>query len=305
MRALNGAGRFMGWETASYLSMPELFRFEPDSILLQRQVNPEQLKLMERYLRHSKAFKIYEIDDLITNIPVRSSRKKDFVAQKDLHKRFRKGIAMCDRFIVSTEYLAEAYKGYVDDIQVVPNYIERARWGALRPERLQRAKPRVGWAGGGSHDGDLAMIFEVVKATAKEVDWVFLGMCPKAIRAEAAEYHLGVDLDDYPAKLASLNLDLAVAPLEDVPFNHGKSHLRLLEYGVLGYPVICTDITPYRGDYPVTRVANRFKDWVDAIRSHVADRDALARRGDALREYINANWILEDNLDVWAKAWMP
>jgi hypothetical protein len=149
------------------------------------------------------------------------------------------------------------------------------------------------------------MIFEVVKATAKEVDWVFLGMCPKAIRAEAAEYHLGVDLDDYPAKLASLNLDLAVAPLEDVPFNHGKSHLRLLEYGVLGYPVICTDITPYRGDYPVTRVANRFKDWVDAIRSHVADRDALARRGDALREYINANWILEDNLDVWAKAWMP
>ena len=305
MRALNDAGRFMGCETASYLSVPELFRFEPDSILLQRQVDPKQLKLMERYLRHSKAFKIYEIDDLITNIPVRSNRKKDFVAQKDLHKRFRKGIAMCDRFIVSTEYLAEAYKGYVDDIQVVPNYIERARWGALRPERLQRAKPRVGWAGGGSHDGDLAMIFEVVKATAKEVDWVFLGMCPKEIRAEVAEYHLGVDLNDYPAKLASLNLDLAVAPLEDVPFNHGKSHLRLLEYGVLGYPVICTDITPYRGDYPVTRVANRFKDWVDAIRSHVADRDALARRGDALREYINANWILEDNLDVWAKAWMP
>jgi FkbM family methyltransferase len=305
MRALNDAGRLMGWETGNYLTPPELFRMEPDSILFQRQVDPHQLELMERYVRHSKAFRIYEIDDLITNIPIRSIRKKQFVEQKDLHKRFRKGIALCDRFIVSTEFLAEEYKGYVDDIVVVPNYIERRRWGELRPKRRNARKPRVGWAGSITHDGDLAIIIDMVKATAMEVDWVFFGMCPNEIRAYVAEYHEGVILEDYAPKLASLDLDLAVAPLEDVPFNHGKSHLRLLEYGVLGYPVICTDITPYRGDYPVTRVANKFKDWVDAIRSHVADRDELARRGDALRDYINANWILEDNLDVWVKAWLP
>jgi GT2 family glycosyltransferase len=305
MRALNDDGRIMGWETGNYLSPAELFRMEPDVILLQRQVDPSQLELMERYIRHSKAFRIYEIDDLITNIPIRSVRKQHFVEQKDLHKRFRKGISMCDRFIVSTEYLAEAYQGYIDDIRVVPNYIERGRWGGHEPARLRQARPRVGWAGSITHDGDLAVIFDVVKATAKEIDWVFLGMCPEEIRPYVAEYQTGVNLEDYPAKLASLDLDLAVAPLEDVPFNHGKSHLRLLEYGVLGYPVICTDITPYRGDYPVTRVANRFKDWVEAIRSHVADRDELVRRGDALRDYIHANWMLEDNLDVWSRAWLP
>ena len=278
---------------------------EPDTILLQRQVDPSQLELMERYIRHSKAFRVYEIDDLITNIPIRSIRKQHFVEQKDLHKRFRKGISMCDRFIVSTDFLADAYKGYINDIRVVPNYIERARWGGLEPARLRLAKPRVGWAGSITHDGDLAVIVDVVKATSKEVDWVFLGMCPEEIRPYVAEFQHGVNLEEYPAKLASLDLDLAVAPLEDVPFNHGKSHLRLLEYGVLGYPVICTDITPYRGDYPVTRVANRFKDWVEAIRSHVADRDELARRGDVLRDYINANWILEDHIDAWAEAWLP
>ncbi len=305
MRALNDDGRIMGWETGNYLSPAELFRMEPEVILLQRQVDPSQLDLMERYIRHSKAFRIYEIDDLITNIPVRSIRKQHFVEQKDLHKRFRKGISMCDRFIVSTDFLAEAYKGYIDDIRVVPNYIERGRWGGHVPARLRQARPRVGWAGSITHDGDLAVIFDVVKATAKEVDWVFLGMCPEEIRPFVAEYQTGVNLEAYPAKLAGLDLDLAVAPLEDVPFNHGKSHLRLLEYGVLGYPVICTDITPYRGDYPVTRVANRFKDWVEAIRSHVADRDELARRGDVLRDYIQSNWMLEDNLDVWSRAWLP
>jgi GT2 family glycosyltransferase len=305
MRALNDVGRIMGWETGNYLTPPELFRMEPDVILLQRQVDPHQIELTERYIRHSKAFRVYEIDDLITNIPIRSIRKKHFVEQKDLHKRFRKGISMCDRFIVSTDYLAEQYKGYINDIVVVQNYIERARWGELRPARRYGAKPRVGWAGGVTHDGDLAEIFDVVKVTAKEVDWVFMGMCPDEIRPFVAEFHKGVNLEDYPSMLASLDLDLAVAPLEDVPFNHGKSHLRLLEYGVLGYPVICTDITPYRGDYPVTRVPSRFKDWVDAIRSHVADRDELARRGDVLRDYINANWILEDHLDIWQRAWLP
>lgn len=309
MRALNDAGRIMGWETGNYLSVPELFRMEPDTILLQRQVDPHQLELVERYIRHSKAFRVYEIDDLITNIPIKSVRKKHFVEQKDLHKRFRKGISMCHRFVVSTDYLAEQYQGYIDDIVVVPNYIERGRWGGLIPARRHGARPRVGWAGSVTHDGDLAVIFDVVKATAKEVDWVFFGMCPDEIRPFVAEFHKGVDLGDYPAKLASLELDLAVAPLEDVPFNHGKSHLRLLEYGVLGYPVVCTDITPYRGkpggDYPVTRVPNRFKDWVEAIRSHVADRDELARRGDALRDYIHAHWMLEDHVDVWQKAWLP
>jgi hypothetical protein len=33
--------------------------------------------------------------------------------------------------------------------------------------------------------------------------------------------------------------------------------------------------------------------------------DELARRGDTLCDYINANWMLEDNLDTWLKAWLP
>jgi hypothetical protein len=167
------------------------------------------------------------------------------------------------------------------------------------------AKPRVGWAGSPTHAGDLALVLDVVKATAREVDWVFMGMCPEEIRPYVREFHPPVKLPDYPAKLASLNLDLAIAPLEDIPFNHGKSHLRLLEYGVLGYPVICSDLTPYRGDYPVTRVRNRYKDWIEAIRAHVADLDQTARQGDRLREHVRANWMLEDHLDVWLQAWLP
>jgi hypothetical protein len=138
-----------------------------------------------------------------------------------------------------------------------------------------------------------------------EVDWVFFGMCPDALKPFVAEFHPWVPLHQYAAKLASLDLDLAVAPLEPHPFNEAKSNLRLLEYGVLGYPVVCTDILPYQGDLPVARIRNRHRDWVRAIRDMVADRDACRGAGDALRQAVIRDWMLEDHLEEWKRAWLP
>jgi hypothetical protein len=304
MRALNRAGRVQGLETGTYLSPSELWRMQPDSIVLQRQVTEEQIGLIDRYAKVYPAPRIFEIDDLITNVPIKSPVRSQLVEQTDLYKRFRRAVRRCDRLVVSTDYLAETYRTLGPQVVVVPNHLEGARWLDLPQPKRREGKPRVGWAGASQHHGDLAVISELVKATADKVDWVFLGMCLEEVRPWVKEFHPGVPLDDYPAKLASLDLDLAVAPLEDVPFNHAKSHLRILEYGVLGYPVLCTDLTPYRGDYPVTRVPNRFKAWHDTLLELVADRDALRRAGEALRDHILERWILEDHLDRWLDAWL-
>ena len=109
-----------------------------------------------------------------------------------------------------------------------------------------------------------------------------------------------------PKKLANLDLDLALAPLESHIFNDCKSNLRLLEYGACGFPVVCSDALPYRCNLPVTRVKNRYKDWMDAIRMHTNDLDAAAAAGDALRDAIQSDWMLEGpHLSDWLQAWMP
>ncbi len=303
LRALTSAGLVQGWDTLVHLSIPELERLSPDTLIMQRQISWSQIEVMEEYSRHTQALRVYELDDLITNVQLNNQLRKN-VDVKGLNKRLRKALGLCDRFVVATDYLAEQYRGFNPDIRVVPNYLERAVWGDITSKRGQGRKPRVGWAGSVSHDGDLALIRDVVLATRDEIEWVFMGLCPQGVR-QHVEFMASVTVEAYPARLASLNLDLALAPLEDVPFNHAKSHLRLLEYGILGWPVICSDITPYRGDFPVTRVKNRYKDWIDAVRSHVADLDALAKQGDALRDHVERNWMLEDHLDVWARAWLP
>lgn len=303
MRALTEAGRIQGWADFHIFSAPEMERLDLDAIILQRQTTPDQIRAIARHKKFSRALRVYELDDLLIRLPLKSIHNAHI--PKDIAKKLRQAIALCDRFVVSTEPLKEAYRDYHPDIRVVPNFIERARWGGLEPLRNQSAKPRVGWAGGVGHSGDLEMIASVVKALADQVDWVFMGMCPDDMRPWIREFHPGVPVEQFPAKLASLNLDLAIAPLESNPFNEAKSHLRLLEYGVLGYPVVCSDVYPYRGNFPVTRVRNRHKEWVDAILALVADADLRARSGDRLREHVNQHWMLEDNLDRWLTAWLP
>ncbi|MNJ66386.1 hypothetical protein D3C77_624590 [compost metagenome] len=131
-------------------------------------------------------------------------------------------------------------------------------------------------------------------------------MCPDILRPYVKEFHSGVALARYPQKLSSLNLDLALAPLEINLFNDCKSNLRLLEYGACGFPVICTDTKAYRGYLPCTRItSNSSEEWLEAIRMHLADPSASYRQGDALREVVLRDYVLtEQNLQHWANAWL-
>mgnify|MGYP001074342225 FL=1 len=225
---------------------------------------------------------------------------------KDILKSLRKALSLADRFVVSTPALANAFDGNHHDIRVAENRLPVETWAHLTSLRGQGKKTRVGWAGGSSHTGDLEMIADVVRAFADRVEWVFFGMCPPKLRPYIHEYYSGVEIKKYPEKLASLNLDLALAPVEDNLFNRCKSNLRLLEYGACGYPVICSDVECYHYDLPVTRVKNRFKDWVEAIEMHLDDPEASRRSGEALRQAIHKDWMLTgEPLRHWMNMWLP
>ena len=302
--ALNRAGLADGVLSDRFLTVAELERFRPDSIVLQRQISDTQIEQIRRMKSFSAAFKVFELDDYLPNLPMKSTHKAQM--PRDIMRSLRRGLSYVDRFVVSTESLAEAYYGLHDDIRVVNNCLDPQWWRGLSSQRRCSSKPRVGWAGGVSHTGDLEMIADVVKALADEVEWVFFGMCPDKLRPFVHEFHPGIAIDKYPAALARMNLDLALAPVEQNLFNECKSNLRLLEYGACGFPVVCSDLVCYQGALPVTRVKNRFKDWVDAIRMHISDLDATAMMGDELRRQVQKEWMLEGaNIEAWRASWLP
>lgn len=290
--------------SSRHYSPPEMERVQPDTWILQRQVSDAQIELIRRHAPFTRAFKVAELDDYLPNLPMKNAHREHM--PKDILRALRRSVGLADRFVVSTEPLAEALAGLNPDTRVVHNRLPPAWWRGLQSSRRVGARPRVGWAGGSSHQGDLELIIDVVKELKGEVDWVFFGMCPEQIRPYLHEFHGPVSIERYPAMLARLNLDLALAPLEQNLFNECKSNLRLLEYGACGYPVVASDVRPYQGGLPVTLVKNRFKDWVDAIRAHTRDLDAAALAGDRLKAEVERDWMLEGvHVQHWLDAWMP
>ncbi len=294
-----------GGEGRKKIHMIEIARMQPDTIVFQAAIDNMQKDLAKDLDTNLPGiFKICSMDDLLTEVPEKSSvyksQKRHF---RDVRSRMREVLSYCDRLVVSTQPLADAYADMINDIKVVPNRLPRELWTHLKSHRGTSDKPRVGWVGAGQHYGDLEIIFDVIKQTAKEVDWVFMGMCPDEIKPFVKEFHDFVSIDIYPESMAKLNLDLAVAPLEIHNFNQAKSNLRLLEYGVMGWPVVCTDIYPYQtNNAPVTRVLNNTESWLEAIHSHLNDPDASTVAGKQLRKWVLQNYILEDHLDDWQES---
>jgi glycosyltransferase involved in cell wall biosynthesis len=303
-RELEIAGQVIGRVSYEMPSNVQLARLDPDVIVVQLRHSESTVRDIARLARFSNARRIYEIDDYVVDTPKKNTHARN--KPGDIEQHLRRGIGLCDRVVVTTQALADVLSDMHQDIRVVPNMLAPQQWAGLLGRRGTSSKPRVGWGGGTSHSGDLEVIAEVVRELAGEVEWVFFGMCPEALRPYVHEFHPLVGLQAYPAKLASLNLDLALAPLEFHIFNDCKSNLRLLEYGACGYPVICTDTEAYRGGLPCTRVrSNSTEEWVAAIRMHLRDPDASYRMGDELRAVVHRDFMLNaEHLHRWQWGWL-
>ncbi|MBV5325130.1 MAG: hypothetical protein J0626_07610, partial [Rhodospirillaceae bacterium] len=146
-------------------SPTELARLAPDTLIMHAPVDDVRfIGLLHSREINSEILRIYSLDDLITQIPVGSHVHKKLPSAL-ITERLRLGLAASDRLIVSTEPLAEAYRGMIEDIRLLPNTLEANIWGGLQSTRRRGKKLRVGWAGAQQHAGDLQFMLEVVKAT--------------------------------------------------------------------------------------------------------------------------------------------
>ena len=279
----------------------ELLRAAPDRLILQHSVDDAQLGLTEKYKQAMPSIQIIQmVDDLLGDVPAKHPSRN--FQSREGHQRMIQALKQSDRLVVTTEPLRLHYQKYVKDVRLVPNALDK-EWSGLRRIPSPRARLRVGWVGAAQHKGDLDLVAEVVRQTASEVDWVFMGMCTDEIKPLIKEFHGFVSIADYPKKMSELDLDIAIAPLESNVFNECKSNLRLLEYGAMGWPVVCSDVFPYRTDAPpVLRCGDDTDMWVGALRRLMADRELRLRMGAELHQWVNGHYALAGLVGRWKES---
>jgi glycosyltransferase involved in cell wall biosynthesis len=277
----------------------EVYKMQADCLLLHHAFSDLQLAHLQQFKQQLKLPIIVSLDDLLTEIPDYNPITGKI--PKDILSKLKTAFKLADQVIVSTDYLATQYRALSNNITVIPNYISEQVWPIHSHKHSPRHHLRIGWSGAGQHQADLAWLAPVVKATKDLVQWVFFGDKPAQVHPDWIEYHPPVPFAEYHQVLPSLNLDIGIAPLLDNPFNHAKSHLKLLEYGALGLAVICSDLTPYQSS-PAIRLNNNTDEWITCIKRLNQSHNEVKSLGKNMSEWVIHNHILERNLDGWKTA---
>jgi glycosyltransferase involved in cell wall biosynthesis len=240
-------------------------------ITLQRQAAPHQKQFME-YLKSIQpefGFKlIYEVDDVVfrEEIPDHNASKHGFDSD-EIRQNCVDMINMVDEVTVTCQYMKDLYieKTGQRKVTVVPNFMPHWWSGHQFDYRKicdnlekNKKKPRVVYAGSGAHfdvknnaggQDDFTHVLKFIIDNRHKYQFVFIGAYPPPlhpyVQSKEIEFHPWKTLIEYPNFLASLNAQLFIAPLMDIPFNRAKSDIKFMESAQLGIPCLCQDMVTY------------------------------------------------------------
>ncbi len=221
-------------------------------------------------------------------------------SQEDLFK-------LADGVTVTTEYLKEQFikenPVLENKIVAIPNSIN---FGLFKPfPKKQNERIRIGWITSSSHLNEVWMVKNIFKRLfekyGNKIIFVQLGDIAElggVFTTEEFEFHRFIDITVYPLKLASLNLDIGVAPLVDDEFNRCKSALKWSEYASMKVPAVCSDLPPYNciEDGKTGFLAKTEDEFVEKV-SKLVDNETMRREmGENAYQKNFSDYNLEKNV---------
>ncbi|WP_454061345.1 glycosyltransferase [Candidatus Nitrospira salsa] len=274
----------------------------PDEVWLSHRTNVIDADIL-KMARHKGTRVVHDIDDLIWNVP---DDNPNASLERIRSPKLREFLPLVDCVTVATDPIKNFLSTWGIESFVLPNCLFPQDWAGLSTQSRGGRRPRVGWAGQTRvHMADLALLNAVIEALGDEVEWVFLGDAPECMKNSRIpnQVYPMAAIEDYPQALANLHLDVALAPLELNEFNEAKSDIRILQYGILGYPVIATDIYPHR-QAPIERVPNDTAAWVRAIRDRIYNLNEAQAEGEKLRQWVLASRMIGNYLPQYQAVWL-
>lgn len=292
-----------------------------DIFVAQRTFMPGQSnRLRKMAADDSRDFKIvYELDDDLWSVESRNAAATYF-NHPEVRQNLTENTRAADLVTVSTEPLAEVVSKFNPNVVVLPNSIppDMLSWRTGRHED----RFTVGWQGGPTHDRDWETAAQAVTrwfnqaSLGHPVEMHTVGsmfghnpMCkPGCSRAHFPEVYphrhtaWSEAIHDY---YRTLDWHVALAPLADTRFNRSKSHIRVLEAAMLGFPVIASNVPAY-ADLVIHGttgfLVDEPKQWGQFLSMLLGAPGLREAMGAAARIHA-ANWSIETTGHLWEEAY--
>ncbi len=311
LRSPEGQERVAGRQVwPSEIGRPDLMS-ALDTVVVQRDALGEHAIDLIHSVRDAGARLVVELDDdLVSPADEGVPRQQRDEAER---RRLRYLLAQADDVVVSTEPLAEAVRPYLRrPAVVVANALDSRAWLTEVEPALPPADDatRMLYMGTKTHHDDLLLldgaldmlrgetarplVLEVIGISDRlgEIDWAVALDVPATSR-------------NYPEFVRWLRIQrrrwaVAVAPLRDTPFNRSKSDVKLLEYAMLGLPVVASNAGPYRGSrFATALVGDGPAAWADALRAILVDPSSAQARAEEARAEVYRSRMTGPRPDPW------
>lgn len=236
-----------------------------------------------------------------------------FSIERNINRRDMCRIAFgkADLVTSTTPILADEFKKVNKNSIVLPNLINFDDFG---PVETVKKKTRIGWQGGVSHYEDLFIIKKplenVIKSHRKEAEFTYFGdsrLLGPLKSIPGVTWENWVEHNAYPFKLAVLDFDIGLCPLQDNKFNACKSALKWMEYSAMNTPVIASNVSPYKevitDGVDGLLVPNEDSAWEEAILRLLKDKDLRKKLVKNAYENVRENHNADTKAHLWVDAY--
>lgn len=213
---------------------------------------------------------VIDYDDYVFDIPEINIASSYYTERV---KYIEEALSIADGITVSTDFLRNKLLKYNSNISIVPNYLPKFLWKEpeFDLERPMNEKPKILYPGSSTHfnqngsGGDFeSELIDYIKSTTDKYEWHFIGGYPYDLKENKDVFiHHWQSYFEYPDFIKSLNVDLAIAPLEVNDFNKSKSNIKFQEYVASGICGIFQDIEPYKNAQLKAKSAKEFIDLIE------------------------------------------
>ena len=276
-----------------------------DIYIVQRASSAYSLVIV-RYLQSIGRPVVYDIDDLITEIPDFLGHHGGLIKKRGQIAKIIRHVdyVTCTQSILATK-MAEINR----NVWICPNYGDPNfdPVGPVSSIRGEQATLVVATTDSVLVDFVLGAIKRVLLKYGKSVRLVVIGPIGAAFRAAQieADYFPIVEHRGFTNFVAALCNPIGLIPLDDSLFSSCKSAVKYFDYSVAGLATICSDVAPYNSvvsdGVDGYLVSNTEAGWYGAMDRLVSDCGLRERIAHAARENVSAEHSVNVAVDAWAR----
>lgn len=254
-----------------------------------------------RLLKQLNKKVVFEIDDLLTDLPAFLLNHKQSVKNK---KYLSQSLSLVDAITVTTERLGKQLAQYNSNIHCVPNCSEAlthtAKHYAVDTQHITLILA--------SSDSILIdFIIQALQKLQQQFNIHIIAIGPITEHLNNAGITIKkidrMDYNGFKKFIASIDNIIGLIPLDDSLFSSCKSAIKYFDYSVAGIPTICSNVPPY-ADHIIHGetgflVENTTDAWFSSVEMLIKHHQLRQNIADAAAHYVHQHY----NWSIAAKTW--